>query len=198
MSITSPPFVPEEYQAGAQSWASRAIRDLARALHPILAEVRGEPASDLPRPTESGGGAGLSSPLYRSIDVQYQFSVNIVEVLEFDVDAFLGTLYSVADEFGGQLVRGMFQHISEVSEDNGQVISVGDRSMFDAFADALETMNVEFDEEGNHGLILALHPDVARKLREIGPTPEQEERVNQILKRKREEWRDSRRRSEIP
>lgn len=85
--------------------------------------------------------------MYRSIDVQYQFSVNIVEVLEFDVDAFLGTLYSVADEFGGQLVRGMFQHISEVSEDNGQVISVGDRSMFDAFADALETMNVEFDED---------------------------------------------------
>jgi hypothetical protein len=196
VTSTFPPFIPEEYQTGARAWTSRAINDLARALHPILAMARQEQVSDLPRVDEAA--SGLASPMYRSLVAKHEFSVTVDEVLNFDIDKFLATLYSIADDFGDQFVGAMFEHISEVCDENGQVVRVDGTAIFDALADALEKMDVAFDDDGNHGLVLAVNPETARKLSALTPTPEQEQRAQRILERKREEWRDSHRRRELP
>lgn len=88
--------------------------------------------------------------------------------------------------------------MSDVSEEYGNVIEGGGRDFFDVFADALETIDLAFDEQGHPNLTIVMHPDQMDKLRDKEPTPEQEARLNAILERRREEWRASRRRRDLP
>lgn len=64
--------------------------------------------------------------------------------------------------------------------------------------ETLETIDISFDENGEHNLMVVMHPDTAEKLRDKQPTPEQEGRIQQVLERRREEWNASRHRHDLP
>ena len=191
--------VPEEYNLGASRWVSRTVDGLSRLLHPILAEIRREQVADLPRADEPiADDANLASPLFRAMKIEHQWTAAMDDALAFDVDAFLSQIYETADDFGGQLVSGMFEHISELCDQSGQTVNASGRDIFDAMIEVLEKLDVEFDEEGNHNLTLVLHPNTAKQLVGKKPTPEQEEKLKMLMERKREEDRASRRRRELP
>lgn len=194
-----PWVMPREYDIGGARWFSDASREMARALHPLLAQVTREELAEGPSPqTEGAALPAEASSLYRPMAVQHVWTVSIEDVADFNVDQFLTDLHALADSMGGQVVRGMLEHISAVTEEYGNTIDATGRDFADAFADSLETMDISFDEEARPKLTIVMHPDQAEKLRENPPTPEQEARIDAILSRRREEWFASRRRRDLP
>ncbi|RZU12705.1 hypothetical protein EV645_5978 [Kribbella rubisoli] len=191
--------MPHEYGAGAASWVSNAVDSISRELHPILAAVRRERVADLPRPEEHSPGAEvLASPLYRGIEVMHVVTADRDDVLMGDVGAFLGLLFNLADEMGSQMMRGMLEHISEVCEASGQVVSAEGRDYYDVMIETLETIDMSFDENGKSNLFMVVSPAIAKELEGNPPTPEQEARMTRVLERRKEEWDASRRRRDLP
>lgn len=194
-----PWVMPREYEIGGVRWLSDASREMARALHPLLAQVTREELAEGPPPWIEGAALPAeASSLYRPMAVQHVWTVSIEDVADFNVNQFLTDLHGLADSMGGQMVRGMLDHISAVSEEYGNTVDATGRDFVDAFAQSLETMDLSFDEEGRPNLTIVMHPGTVEKLRENPPTPEQEARIDEILSRRREEWLASRRRRDLP
>lgn len=194
-----PWVIPREYEIGGVRWFSEASREMARALHPLLAQVTRSELAEGPPPQPDGAPLpSEASSLYRPMAVRHEWTVSIEDVAAFNLDQFLADLHALADAMGGQMVRGMLEHISAVTEEYGNTLDASGRDFFDVFADALETIDTTFDEEGRPNLTIVMHPDQMEKLRDRQPTPEQEARLNAILDRRREEWLASRRRRDLP
>jgi hypothetical protein len=195
-----PWIIPREYEIGGVRWFSDAARELSRALHPLLAQIPRVGLAEAP-PTRTADGASLSpqaSPLYRPMVISHEWTVSIEDVVGFKADQFLADLHVMADDMGEQMVRGFLEHVFEVSDQYGNTIDAGGRDFFDVYADAMETIDMSFDDAGRPNLTLILHPDQLDKLKDRQPTAEQEARLNAILERRREEWRASRRRRDLP
>lgn len=194
-----PWVMPREYEIGGMRWFSDASREMARALHPLLAQVTREELAEGPPPqTEGAALPAEASSLYRPMAVRHEWTVSIEDVAAFNLDQFLADLHALADSMGGQMVRAMLEHISAVTEEYGNTIDAGGRDFFDVFAETLESIEMTFDSEGRPNLTIVMHPDQAEKLRDKQPTPEQEARIDAILNRRKEEWLASRRRRDLP
>lgn len=190
---------PIEYAVGATTWMSDAISTLSVELHPLLAEVQREQVSDLVRPEEhSQETASLASPLYRGLPVEHRVHIDLDAVLEGDVAQYLSALFEMADEFGSQLVAGMFKHISDVSDKYGQTVDVAGRDFVDAYIESLESLEMSFDENGSPTTKIYVNPNNVDFLVKNQPTLEQQERIDTIINRKREEWNAARRRQDLP
>lgn len=194
-----PWVMPREYDIGGVRWFSNASREMARALHPMLAQVTREELAEGPPPLAEGAALPPeASSLYRPMAVRHEWTVSIEDVAAFNLDQFLSDLHALADSMGGQMVRGMLEHISAVTEENGNTIEAGGRDFFDVFAETLESIEMSFDDDGRPNLTIVMHPDQAKKLRDKQPTPEQKARIDAILTRRKEEWLASRHRRDLP
>lgn len=190
-----------ELASGGLAWMNRAIDGLAREIHPVLGLVRRERVWDLPKPHQGAGERETDepeSPLFRSLKVEHQWLVDLNEALTFDMDSFLSRLFETSDAIGGQLAAGMFEHISDVTEQTGNVVNVEGGDIVEALLQGAEKVEWSFDENENPQMTFVVAPDVEAKLRESPPTREQEERMRKIQEGKLEEWRASRRRRELP
>ncbi len=179
---------------------------------PILKSVRREPVADVPRasndvdPDDPGGQPAVEddteqtgqSLLYRPMVVQHEWLAKVETAVNFDVEDFLADVDAMAQSMAGQLVAGMLQHISDVTEATGQVVSGEGRDFWEAMLEAMEGVELSFDEQGNHHGMVVIHPDLAEKIKNNPPTPEQEARAQEIIRNKREQWNASRRLEDLP
>jgi hypothetical protein len=204
---------PEEFRRGAHLWVDRATDALMLAGHPLYASVTRErlhgsedvgtadtgisdPNADGIKPPEVSAS---SDPLrYRELSAQYEWLVDVNDVLSFNVGGFVAGLSAGADAFANQLEQGILTHISDLSEAAGNVVGVGGREFADALLDALESMEFSFNDDGEPNITLVMHPDQVAKLRNVEMTPEQKARHAAIIQRKREEWNATQRRRELP
>jgi hypothetical protein len=194
-----PWIIPREYEIGGVRWFSDAVRELERALHPLLAQIPRVELADMPRaPAEGEPLPAEASPLYRPMVTKHEWTVHVEDVVNFDVEQFLADLVDMAQDVGSQMVKMVIEHISEVSEKVGNVVSAEGRDFFDVYAESLETIEMTFDENGDHNLTMLANPETYDRVKDKTPTPEQEARINAIIDRKREEWRAARRRRELP
>lgn len=195
-----PWVIPREYEIGGVRWFSDAVSELSRALHPLLAQIpRVELAETPPAPPADGAPLPTeASPLYRPMVISHEWTVSIEDVVAFKVEQFLADLNAMADDTGRQMVRGFLELVSDLSDQHGNTIDGEGRDFFDVFAEAMETIDMSFDDEGRPNLTFIMHPDQVEKLQDKQPTAEQEARLNAILERRREEWRASRRRRDLP
>lgn len=191
---------PEEFAEGAARWASRVLKQWSIELHPILGQFRYEKVSDLPSPVElTDVDHDLASHSYRPIRVAVEATVDFDDVLEFDVPAVLAQLLVVADERGRQLTSAMLGLIRDTSEEYGHAVDAGGRDFGDVLIEALEQLEIRFDESDDPVLpTLLMHPNTAAKLEGKSLTPDQEKRMAEVIARKREEHRASQRRSDLP
>jgi hypothetical protein len=191
--------LPTEYKAAASAWTDEAVDVLSRQLHPLLASVRRERVADLPWPeNHSPETADLASPSFRGIEASHVVTADFQDAIAGEVDPFLAMVFELADAFGSQMTQGMLAHISEVCDASGQTIDAAGRDFIEVIIETLETIEMSFDEDGKPNLTLVVPPGSAEKLRNKMPTPEQEERIQQILERRRAEWDASRSRHDLP
>jgi hypothetical protein len=102
----------------------------------------------------------------------------------------------VAEQLMGYFVETM----GKVTEGTGNVVDAGGKPLsFELIYDALDKVELSVDE--NDELVmpeLMMHPDQAQKLQELPPlTPEQQQKLDELKERKREEALARRRRRRL-
>ncbi|MCP1413676.1 hypothetical protein [Paenarthrobacter sp. A20] len=190
--------VPQEYAHGALVWFTRASRELAKASSPLLASIESTTMDDIPDHSVDSGrrGAGRETPDVKGTLFRYEWEISVEQPLDFDVEDFLTKLYEMSEAHGAQATKNILDHISAVSEEHGQVVEAGDRPFFEVLSESLEKLDFDFDENGNHGMRLVLHPDNMKLVQ--GLTEDQRSALDQIVERKRGEWNAKRRRKQLP
>lgn len=190
---------PEELSDGAARWVEKTLRLWAAEHHPLIKQFGSETVSEAPSDEDLAAvDPNRASPYYRSIPVRVGAMLSLDEVLKFDVPAYLAQLSQMADDWGGQLVRGAFAHISDVCDATGNTINVAGRDLGDALLDTLDGLELSFSESGEPILpTIAMHPNTAAKFTGMDLTPQQRQRMAEILERKKEEHRASQRRPEL-
>ena len=197
LDANQPWIVPHEYETGGMRWFSDAVRELERALHPLLAQIPRVEVTDMPQsPPEGEPLPAEASPLYRPVAAKHAWTVHLEDVVTFNVEQLLTDLNEMAQDVGSQVVKAFIEHISDVSEQVGNVVSADGRDFFDVLTESIESMEITFDENGNHNLTLLVNPATHNDLK--APTVEQQTRMDAIMDRKREEWRAKRRRRDLP
>ena len=195
----TPWLMPSEYAAAGLRWITKMADSMSAAIHPLLGQVSRSEARELPLPQDRDAPRpDEASPLFRSVQLSHYWTTSVEGVVHFDRDSFLSDLYALADSLGSQRVKALLEHISEVVESNGNSIDGAGRDFYEVAAEALETIDMSFNEDGTPNLSFVMHPDQIDELRNRPPTPEQEARFNEILERRREEWFAARRRRELP
>ncbi|EGD43996.1 hypothetical protein NBCG_01584 [Nocardioidaceae bacterium Broad-1] len=194
--------MPKEFQDAAHQWCSETIDAMTRQIHPVLSAFTTETIDDFPV-DEDNEAVMLAAPLEASPSMRFfkfghRLIVTVDEVRDFDVDALLTTLYAMADDIGGQKADSVIGLIEEMCEANGQTIASPDGDVYEGILEALDTMEIDFDDDGRHDLSLISGTDLTSRMAIRPPTIEQQLRGRAILERKHAEWRASRRRRELP
>lgn len=105
-----------------------------------------------------------------------------------DAEEFAAFLYGMWEKFASQAKKYLFEMVSLTTEAVGNSFNAAGRNFWDARIEMLEGLEMHFDEYGNHGTELFIHPDTARKLEANPPTPEQQKRWEDAINAKREEY----------
>jgi len=177
-----------EYDAATSRFFSAGVEALMQAtggLYSLVSKSKEEFVTDHSTQLPDGSAVNM-----QPIEVLLEFSMDVPEIIDGGFDSFMGAMNKVAADQVEQITKAIFANMNEVAEAVGNVIRrpIG----HDVLIDAIESMDVSFDEEGRHNLNLVVHPDTARKLNELGePTPEQAARLDSVLARKKQEQEDA-------
>jgi len=108
--------------------------------------------------------------------------------LKTNTEQFAETIYGMWETFASDATKTLFETVSRTTEAVGNVHNAAGRNIWDAHLEMLESMEMHFDEDGNHNYKYYVHPDTAKKIAENPPTPEQNKRAEEIIQRKKEEY----------
>jgi hypothetical protein len=181
-------FMLTEYENAATQVFGEAVDELAQVHHPILREIRKVPARVV-RPSRLSGGDEIPLTL-DTIEVRAPISLDAREIAGGD----LGSVYVAADTLGdakgGGIVKGMVEHISQITERTGNLVDAGGRPFsFDVYMETLETMEINFDEDGNPTFQILTSPEQAARMAALPPwTPDEQARYDALMARKRKEF----------
>lgn len=95
------------------------------------------------------------------------------------------------------MMTGFFAHLDKVTTAVGNTVS-GPIS-YDVLIDALERVDLTFDNDGEHGAVAVMNRESYARLMQQGPpTAAQQARLDEVMRRKREEFHARRRRRSVP
>lgn len=101
---------------------------------------------------------------------------------------------AAAQEIANQAERQMIAILDRAAESSGNVIKQTGPFSHKAHLDALEKVDLSFDEMGNPDIpTIWCHPEMREKMLAVSAVPmsrEEEQRRRSIIDKKREEWRD--------
>jgi hypothetical protein len=103
-----------------------------------------------------------------------------------DVYIFTGNLWHACQEIISQLTKSLFELMDKITDATGNKTSAKGMNMWDAQIEAMKRQEMRFDKEGNHGYKFYAHPDTAAK--HGMPTEEQKQKLDEVIKAKREEY----------
>lgn len=113
------------------------------------------------------------------------------EVETMTHETVLNKIDDVAKEMAEQIAKSFYKTLSEAAEGVGNVsLSHGESLTVDLFLEMLEKMHVSFDKDGNpSGLTFAGSPKLRPALVKVISQAEADPRYQELMERKREEWR---------
>jgi hypothetical protein len=153
--------------------------------HPILGQIQVHSV------VHGGTTRQVSEPQIVETEMRKHSADTVIHFdsfLKTDVEQFSELLYNLWEVFASQATKALFETVSLTTEAVGNVHNAAGKNIWETQLEMLESLEMHFDENGNHNYQYYLHPDMAKKLAENPPTLDQEKRANEIIKRKREEY----------
>lgn len=106
-----------------------------------------------------------------------------------DVDTFVGILWHYCQDLIAQSIQYLFEIVSKTSEAVGNVTNAKGMNIWDAQIESVKNLEMRFDKDGNHGFkFYPSSPQMAQRMRANPPTPEQQKKMEEVIKAKREEY----------
>jgi hypothetical protein len=136
----------------------------------------------------------------RSTDYQpviAEITVSQHETVDWGTDEIVRRVDAMADQMIGQIVPGMFAKLRQVTEETGNVVSGAGRPFsFEMFLEAIEKIQMEFDEQTGEPEYptIVMGPELYERVRSMLPEWDRNEeykaRLKAVIARKRAEWDD--------
>lgn len=189
------PLRLDEYALASQKFFSDAVEAVACASNPILAQMQREKVEVLPTSlnTVESGEVIRRDPFLSSANVSF----SVADGIKGDFSDVQAGIADTADQFISSIMPKLFAHISEICEATGNIVSGEEHSVWDAILEMLEVISITFDEDGNPSLpSIVMHPSTAAKI--SNPPEGHEEKCNEIIARRRDEWLARRRTRRLP
>jgi hypothetical protein len=177
-------------------WLQRTIGFLMLARDPLYAQLRHERFNGIAEATIEVGG---DPHLVKATLISVTGSVDIGPAIAGDIGDLHAEVSGIADQRLEQTMRAYFALVMEVTQRTGNAVDArGDAA--EGFLGMLERMDIHFDEDGKPALQMVVSPDDAERVRAqlAAFTPGQHRRFAEIISRKREAYRASRRRRRLP
>jgi hypothetical protein len=188
---------PSEYETATMAWLEHTVQFLMLARDPLYARLRSEQLDGATTTTiDLGDGREFVVEPTRIIATG---EVSIRPALDGDLDDMAAHASAIADQRLEQTMRAYFAMVMGVTEQTGNAVDAnGDAA--EGLLAMLEKMDIAFDDDGKPALQMVVSPTDADRVRAqlAALTPEQERRFIDIITRKREAYRGSRRRRRLP
>ncbi|MBO4208996.1 hypothetical protein [Micromonospora echinofusca] len=183
-----------EYDVAGYEFLLAGTDALMRATDPVYGRMRRVPM-DVVSPVSVDVGEGRAVRV-EPIDASSWISFDVGEAIAGERQLLLSEMAFLAQRQLAAIMSGFYSHVGEVAEAVGNTVS-GPMS-WDLIIDALERVDLVFRDDGEHGGMIVMNQQTyARLVRQGPPTAAQQARVDDILRRKREEFDARRRRRSV-
>lgn len=189
------PLPLDEYKVACREFFSDAVDAIATESSPIYGQIQRERVEVLTRSlnTLGDGKEVRREPML----TEAHMSMSIASGIEGDFADLYLAMTTTADQILESLMPQVFGHISEICDATGNTVSGEGRSIWETLTEALESIEISFDVDGNPNLpTLVMHPNTASKLED--PPDGFEKHWDEIIERKRNEWLATRRPRRLP
>ena len=117
--------------------------------------------------------------------------IKFEEIEEMTHERILDKIDTMAREMAKQIAKTAYETMSEAAEEVGNITSADGKPLsIDLLLEGLGKMHLSFDEDGQpSGLRLVAHPKMSSALEKIYSQIESHPRYQELMERKREEWR---------
>lgn len=198
VAAPEPIFRLIEYAVAERRFIGGTLDALARARDPLLARIRVERTSRMPRTqiTVDSGEVVEQEP----VQIKTKLTQSPQDIIDGKLDDLLVSLDQAADEYSEQFGKHFYEQMSRITEATGNVVDAKDRPFFEWLYEAYEKIDLQFDEEGRIAQELHMNPADAEKWEKgwAEMTPEQHAKLAALVDRKREEFNARRRDRRLP
>jgi len=124
-----------------------------------------------------------------------ELKVNLADFEKMNHEMVLNKINDAAEEIAGQQAKSFYEEVGRTAEEVDNVVDAEGKSFsMDLFFEGLEKIDIDFDEAGNpSGLIGAVSPklfsSIAKVVEQAKTDPEMDKRYDELIERKRREWR---------
>ena len=124
-----------------------------------------------------------------------ELKVNLADFEKMNHETVLNKINDAAEEIAGQQAKSFYEEVGRAAEEVDNVVDAdGKPFSMDLFFQGLEKIDIDFDEAGNpSGLIGAvnpkLFPSIVKVVEQAKTDPEINKRYDELIERKRREWR---------
>ena len=125
-----------------------------------------------------------------------EFTIDKKDLATLSADALASKIDTAARDMAAKTEKAIFETLRQISSDSGNVIDAKGKPFSpETLLEALEKMDIDFDEQGNpSGLTAVVGPELAARIRakaaEWDADQEFRRRHSELMQRKREAWRD--------
>lgn len=116
-----------------------------------------------------------------------------------NLDSFAASIDQAAEAGLRSLMPQIYENISRVCDASGNTTNADGRPMsHELLLEMFDGLEVAFDEEGNHNLMMVVAPDVAEKIEKLPPmTEEQQKAWDEMIEHKRREFNERKRQRKL-
>ena len=167
---------------------ARLIREVHRGLYAtdeLLSQIR---------PVQVAHG-GTTRQVSVPQVLETEMAKHVVEVVlklesfrQTNVEEFGEFIWTLYTSLSSQIKERLFETISQVTEVTGHQVDAQGRKFWDVYVEMIQSSVMVFDEAGNHHHQLVVHPDIYKKIMDNPPSPEQEQKIENAINAKREEY----------
>lgn len=178
-------------------WMDETVDTVMRARDPFYAQIRSERVESLPDMTlELPDGQDMVVEPFR---VAATGTVELDPAIAGDFDDLHAIVSSIADQRLEQTMRALFAQMIDITQRTGNTVDANEDAAKGLLA-LTEKMDMQFDEQGDPALQMIVSPADEHLVRAqlAALTPDQQRRLAEIINRKREAYRASRRRRRLP
>lgn len=186
-----------EYEAATARWFSATVEKVMRATDPVYAQIPHQRVESLPElvvPLTEGQEMHVAPE-----HVAAGGDVSPEGIIAGQLD----DVHLIVTEAAEQMLRQVMQmFFTQVQEATGRVGNLVDAEgdPVEGFLRAVDIMQLTFGDDGRPRIQMIVGPDDADRMRRAlnAATPDQIQRLQEILRRKREEFDAARRRRRLP
>lgn len=172
---------------------NRYLQDLVRQ-EPLLSQFREERVFEGNKMSSNTENGQSNQSSYKKLSASY--SIKREDVITKGPTVFIENIKNVAEEIKKQQAELVFNKLSEVTNETGNVVDAkGKPFTFELFMELLEKIEIDFDDQGKPSMpMLVVSPELGIKLKDLLPkwkaNPEYTKRFQEVIEKKRKQWSD--------